>query len=303
MNTFLCVMLILVHVCQATVFVNVTSFYGACSGYSVMAGTAVSFDGAQTSVATGDIGVSPGTSISGNYALGSGAVHDNDQSAVDCAASMLTSYDTLQGLTCLPANTLASSDLAGVTLLPAVYCSSSGFLELSASTVTLDGGGDSTAQWVFQTSTSVSSATVTSFILINGAKAINVFWAVGSSASLGYSSSFVGNIFAYTSINVDTSTSLYGRAMAQAAVTFAGGDTVTLPTSAAVPTAAPNASPFPTRFPTSTPSSPTSDDKNTGLSGGAIAGIVIGSVAGAIIIAAIIYYCLSTKPSSNIQNV
>jgi hypothetical protein len=85
-----------------------------------------------------------------------------------------------------------------LTLTPyiGVYCSASGALTISASTVTLDARGNSSSQWIFQTETSLVTATATSFILKNGAQAENVFWVIGSSASIGYSSSFIGTILA-----------------------------------------------------------------------------------------------------------
>ena len=100
---------------------------------------------------------------------------------------------------------------------------------LSAATLTLDGAGDPNSEWVFQTATSMVTSTATSFILINNAQASNVYWAIGSSATLAYDSSFVGQITAAVSITVGSSCNLVGRALAAAAVTFAGGASVALP--------------------------------------------------------------------------
>jgi hypothetical protein len=112
-----------------------------------------------------------------------------------------------------------------------VYCSASGALLISASTVTLDGAGVPTSQWIFQTATSLVTATATSFILQNGAQAKNVYWAIGSSATIGNSSSFVGTILAQVSITYGISSTIMGRGLAKAAVSFEGKASMTLPSS------------------------------------------------------------------------
>ena len=210
-------------------YVNGATIFGRCALFSVQAGTAVSFNGGQTNVMTGNVGVAPGTSITGNVNMGTGSIQDNTAAAQACAADELIAYQTLKNLTCTPGNTLANSDLSGVTLLPGVYCSGSGSLSISATALTLDGNGDSNSQFIFQTATTVETATATSFILINGAQATNVYWQVGTSVTLGLQSSFVGNIVAKVSISVGTTTTVNGRALAQAAVSFDGGDTIQLP--------------------------------------------------------------------------
>jgi hypothetical protein len=213
----------------ATEYVNGTTIFGSCANFSVQAGTAVSFNGAQTSVATGDVGVAPGTAITGNVAVVTGSIEANTSPAINCAADELTAYDELQGLTCTTDNTLASSDLSGLTLFPGVYCSASGVFTISATTLTLDGNGDEDSQFIFQTATTLTTSTATSFILTNGTQANNVYWQIGTSATLGLGSSFVGHIVAGVTINVGHTSTVVGRCLAQAAVNFEGGDTITLP--------------------------------------------------------------------------
>ena len=133
----------------------------------------------------------------------------------------------MKGLTC--GNTLANSDLSGVTLLPGIYCSSSGLLTLSAANLYLDAQGDANAQFILQTGTTVVTSANTQIILINGALAKNVYWQVGTSVTLGASSSFVGQILAYVSITVGTSATVVGRLYAQAAVTCSGTNAIRLP--------------------------------------------------------------------------
>jgi hypothetical protein len=213
----------------ATQYVNGSTIFGSCADFVVQAGTAVSFNGAQTNVSTGNVGVAPGTAITGNVAVIAGSIDANSSPAINCAADELTAYGFLKGLTCTTDNTLASSDLSGLTLFPGVYCSASGVFTISATTLTLDGNGDTDSQFIFQTSTTLTTATATSFILTNGTQANNVYWQIGSSATLGLGSSFVGHIVAGVTINVGHTSTVVGRCLAQAAVNFAGGDTIGLP--------------------------------------------------------------------------
>jgi hypothetical protein len=110
-----------------------------------------------------------------------------------------------------------------------VYCSATGKLTFSAATITLDARGDPNAKFIFRTETSLTTATATSFKLINGAKSSNVFWAIGTAATLGYSSNFVGTIIAGEAVTVGTSTVVDGRALALAAVTFSDQGIITAP--------------------------------------------------------------------------
>jgi hypothetical protein len=110
-----------------------------------------------------------------------------------------------------------------------VYCSATGKFSFSAATITLDAQNNADAQWIFQTVTTLTTSTATSFKLINGAQSDNVFWAIGTSASLGYSSNFVGTIFAQNAINYDTSANIVGRGLAMTAITFASQGVINLP--------------------------------------------------------------------------
>ena len=200
---------------------------GRCSLFAVQAGAAVAASGSQTTIAVGSVGVAPGTSITGNIVLLDGAVEANSPAAINCAGDELIAYDAAKDAYCPANQTLSDPDLGGLTFYPGVYCA--GNFLISAGIVTLDGQNRSNSQWLFQAATSLETATATSFILQNGAQAQNVFWQIGSSASIGYSSSFVGTILAYASVSLDTDASIHGRVFAQAAVTFAGGDSITRP--------------------------------------------------------------------------
>jgi Ice-binding-like len=199
---------------------------GHCGNFALHAGSTITFDGRQTIVYNGDIGVAPGTSITGSKDLITGTEQTTDSSA-PCNSDIQTAYNILAAQTCPADNTFA--DLTGRTLIPGVYCSASSML-FSAATVTLDGQGATDAQWIFQVGSALTTATGTSFLLLNGAQTQNVFWAIGSSATIGLSSAFVGNIFAQAAITFGHDSVFVGRALALTAITCESGCNFNLPT-------------------------------------------------------------------------
>lgn len=200
---------------------------GECAQFAVMAGTSAAFNGELTTIFTGDIGVSPGTSVTGNFKQNDGSVEITSTKSNQCASDRIVAYNAAAAQACPPSNYI--NELGGLTLFPGVYCAVNAPMTFSTGTLTLDGQNDPNAVWVFQSSSSLLTAPSTKFILENGASEKNIFWQVSSSATLGYSSSFAGTIIAYASVSVDTSTVLTGRALAGAGVSFAGTDSVTLP--------------------------------------------------------------------------
>ena len=200
---------------------------GECSEFAVMAGTKASFNGGLTTIYTGDVGVSPGTSVTGNYQQNDGTTEVTSTKSNQCAADRITAYNAAAAAVCPPSNIV--NELSGLTLFPGVYCAPNSPMTFSAGTIALDAQGDLTATWIFQASSSLVTAPYTSFILENGAQSTNIFFQIGSSATLGYSSSFVGTIIAYASVSSGTNTVLTGRALAGAGASFAGADSVTLP--------------------------------------------------------------------------
>jgi type VI secretion system secreted protein VgrG len=122
------------------------------------------------------------------------------------------------GLPCPGGNVLTGMNLGGLTLAPGVYCfSSSAFL---TGTLVLNGGGNPNAQFIFQIGTTITTASGSVVSLINSAQPANVFWALGTSATIGTATSFAGNILALASITFNTAATLAGRALAGAAVTL-----------------------------------------------------------------------------------
>jgi len=134
--------------------------WGKCAPYVAHGAESVAFDGPLTTLFTGSVGVAPGSSIVGNFEVRDGTTDLKNVAAVACQADKQTIFDTLAGLTCPAVNQLKTADLSGRTFLPGVYCRSE--MIISAATVTLDGAGDPNAQWVFQTASSLVTATATS---------------------------------------------------------------------------------------------------------------------------------------------
>ena len=183
----------------------------AASGFRVLAGSTVTSTGA-TSV-TGDIGVSPGTAITGfPPGILVGARHAGDPAAAQGIAALTTAYNDVAGRS-LCAVTVAGN-LGGRTLAPGLYKSTSS-LAISAGDLTLDAGGDSGALFIFQMASTLDSTPGRQVILAGGARAANVYWQVGTSATIGTTSAFKGTIMADQSITLRTGARLDGRALAR----------------------------------------------------------------------------------------
>jgi hypothetical protein len=197
---------------------------GTAAPNGIMAGTAVTCISGGTINA--DVSVSPGNTISGfGPCVITGVRHLGDAVALQGQIDLTTAYNTLAGLPCPAANAIVG-DLGGTTKAAGVYCTAIGIGVTGV--LTLDGGGDPNANFVFQAGTSL--VTAGNVVLINGAQAKNVYWQVGSSATLGTASQWQGNILTLTSITMVTGANLNGRALARnGAVTLGTGNTITLP--------------------------------------------------------------------------
>lgn len=201
---------------------------GNATPFAVLAGSTVTNTG--SSVITGNVGLSPGTSITG---FPPGLVHGTtgaaDASSLAAQSSSTAAYLIAAGET--PFSTVAAGTLGGTTLVPGVYQSASG-LALNG-TLTLNGGGDANAVFIFQAGSTLTTASGSSVVLIGGAQACNVFWQVGSSATLGTTTSFVGTILAQTSVTLNNGASVQGRLLAQTGAVTLNNNTVNVPTCAA----------------------------------------------------------------------
>jgi hypothetical protein len=207
---------------------------GAACGYGILGGTTVTTTG-PTHV-TGDVGLSPGASMTGwaiaptNTFVGTGSntggtglvtgvIHITDppppaaNTAAAAQAALTVAYLDLSGRTA-PAPATIAGDLAGLTLAPGIWKSSSTLIIGVGGTVTLDGGGDPNAVWIFQISSALTTGSGSKVVLAGSASAHNVFWTVGSGATLGTTSIFNGTILSNTgAITLATGAVLNGRAL------------------------------------------------------------------------------------------
>jgi hypothetical protein len=195
--------------------------HDVCENYAVHAGTTVTFGGVMSTVHNGDMGVHPGTDITGSYTLDNGQVVLD---STDFSASFLEAYDTAmdaEGTEFMPI------EIGGLTFEPGSYRSGSAINIASGTVVTLDGLHQPNPVFLFQAvASTLITAADTYFILKNGAKAENVHWALGTAATLGANSILEGSILAGTSITFGTGSELRGCALAKAAVTFESNGSV-----------------------------------------------------------------------------
>jgi hypothetical protein len=141
----------------------------------------------------------------------SGAVHVADAVAIDAKNALVTAYNDAAGRT--PVTTIPS-ELGGTTLTPGTYASADGTFHITG-TLTLDAQGDPNGVFVFKTASTLITASGSSVNLLNQARYCRIFWKVGSSATLGTDSHFVGHIFALTSITANTGATVQGQLLAQ----------------------------------------------------------------------------------------
>ena len=184
--------------------------------------------------------MSPGTAVTGfpPGIVTSGTIHAADGVAAGAQSDLTTAYNDAAGRS--PTANVPAFIGAGQTLAPGVYKASSS-LDVGGS-LTLDAHGDPNAVFIFQAPSTLITDSASSVILTNGAQACNVFWQVGSSATLGTSSAFAGTILALTSITVETGDTIAGRALARNGAVTLDDDTITVP-SCAITTADTDADP------------------------------------------------------------
>ena len=229
---------------------------GSAKSFAVLGASTVTNTGSST--IQGDLGVYAGTAVTGfppGLVIG-GTIHAADAAAGNAQNDVLTAYNFLsQGCTL----DLTGQDLGGKTLTKGVYCfSSSAGL---TGTLTLDAQGDANAVFIFRTGSTLTTASNSNVRLINGAQPCNVFWQIGSSATLGTYTSFIGNILAVASITATTGANVSGRLLARTAAvtldtnhiafsscttgTTSGGDTGPIPPIDSPPDTPPVAVPGP----------------------------------------------------------
>jgi len=196
---------------------------GSAATFGVLAASTVTSTGGTT--VNGDLGVSPGTTVTGAPIV-NGTLHLGDPIAAQAQLDLTIAYNDAAGRTVAPIS--VAGNLGGQTLAPGLYKSASS-LEITSGDLTLDAQGDPNAVWVFQMGSTLITTVGRQVILTGGAQAANIFWQVGSSATIGGSSVFKGNILALASITMNTSATLDGRALARTGAVALDANTITVP--------------------------------------------------------------------------
>jgi hypothetical protein len=195
---------------------------GTAGNFAVLAGSTVTNTG--PSVISGSVGLAPGSAVTG-FPPGivlAGTTQVANGVALQAKNDLVTGYNDAAGRS---SSATVSGDLAGRTLTPGVYTSASS-LGLSGN-LTLDAQGNPNAVFVFQAGSSLIVGSGSQVNLIGGAQACNVYWQVASSATIGTSSAFVGNILALTSITMTTGATLQGSVLARNGAVTLDTNTIT----------------------------------------------------------------------------
>jgi hypothetical protein len=199
-----------------------------CLDFAVHAGTAVTFSGVVSTIQGGVVGVSPGTSITG--AFGDGETANPEESAVFAARLLVEHSEAIKVRSHemdMAIEIGGINEIGGVRFKAGTY-RTVGAINFAAGKVTLDGQGDENSIFIFIAGTTLTTAAVTTFELVGGARAENVLWVLGTGATIGIDSTLVGSIMAGTGITFGQRSTLQGCALAQTFVSFAGDGSVIL---------------------------------------------------------------------------
>jgi hypothetical protein len=215
---------------------------GTATSFAVLAGQTVTNTGSTT--ITGDLGVSPGTAVTGSPTVIGSTHTGNDPVAISAQHDLGTAYGNAASSPCNFDET--GKNLGGQTLTPGTYCQTTA--PTLTGTLTLSGDG----VFIFKAGSTLVTAPGSTVRLINGAQSCNVFWQVSSSATLDTTTTFVGTIMALTDISLKSGATIDGRALARNGEVSLISNQVTRPASCTAPTVSgPTASPTPS--PTASP--------------------------------------------------
>jgi hypothetical protein len=264
---------------------------GTAGSFAVLAGTTVTNTGPST--ISGDLGVSPGSAVVGfpPGIVSNGVIHAADAVALQAQADVTTAYNDAAGRA---TTATVTADLGGQTLVSGVY--TGGALGLTG-TLTLDAQGNPNAVFVFQAASTLITASTSTVSLINGADPCNVFWQVGSSATLGTNSVFVGTVLALTSVGATTGATVQGRLFARNAAVTLDTNVITASNCASAPPATTTtaAAPTTTAAPATTPGVTITSLPPTGSAANATAALALLAV---VIGSAMVFLVARRGPSA-----
>lgn len=194
---------------------------GAAGSFAVVGSSTVSNTGA--TVVNGDLGLSPGSSVTG-FPPGTvtGTIHAGNATALGAQNAVTTAFNALAGQAC--DFDLTGQNLGGLTLIPGVYCFSTS-AQLTG-TLTLNGQGNAGAVWVFQVGSTLTTASGSSVVFSNSGQACGAFWEVGSSATIGTTTSFAGNVLAQISVTLNNGANSAGALFARTGAVTLDNNTV-----------------------------------------------------------------------------
>jgi hypothetical protein len=203
---------------------------GSAANFAVLGASTVTNTG--LTKVTGDLGLSPGTSVTG-FPPGQiiGALHVADAVAAQAKVDLAAAY---ADIVARPTTATVPVELGSTTKTAGVYSSPAGTFGITG-TLTLDAQGDPNAVFIFKTMSTLITASQSTVNLINGARSCNVFWQVGSSATLGTYSTLRGSVLALASTTVTTGVTVDGRTLARNAAVTLDTDTITRPTCTQAP--------------------------------------------------------------------
>jgi hypothetical protein len=198
---------------------------GYAGHFAILAGSTITSTG-QTRI-TGNVGLSPGTAMTGfPPGLIDGTYYSAGPVTQKAKLAVTSAYNEIMGLRNNPI--LVAGNLGGRTLKPGLYKSSTS-LAISSGDLTLNGGGNANAVFVFQVASTFTMTSGRKIFLTNGAKAGNIYWAIGTSATFATGCSFYGNLIAHQSISLATGSVMTGRALASLGAVTMQGNTIVRP--------------------------------------------------------------------------
>jgi hypothetical protein len=180
---------------------------GTAGNFAVLAGTTVTNTG--PTWITGELGVAPGSAVTGFPPGTSGPQHKGDSVATTAQTNLTAAYVNAAAQPCPGTNNFTGVNLGGKNLVPGVYCQTTA--PTLTGTLTLNGSG----VYIFQIGSTLITASGARVVLIGGAQPCDIFWVVGSSATIATTTTFIGTIMALTSIAMQTGATLNGRALAR----------------------------------------------------------------------------------------